>query len=74
MALRNFRNTDKEYVSYIKERSKVRTFTPRSIGSLLIMSTNGGFARGVPVVNKSPSIGTPYTLVASQRLWTKKQK
>jgi len=45
-----------------------KTFTPRSIGSLLIKSINGGLPRGVPVVNNSPSIGAPNTLVASQRL------
>lgn len=50
------------------ERCEVLTFTPWSIGSLLIMSINGGLARGVPVVNRSPSIILPYTLVESQRL------
>lgn len=52
-----------------RKKSKVRTFTPRSTGSLLIMSTNGGLLRGLPVVSKSPSIGVPYTLAASQRLF-----
>lgn len=38
------------------------------MGSLLIMSINGGVERGVPVVIVSPSIALPNTFTASQRL------
>lgn len=44
------------------------TLTPCSIGSLLIISINGGLPRGVPVVRVSPSTEFPYTLAASHRL------
>jgi len=58
----------------IEKKLSWKTFTPRSIGSLLIKSINGGLPRGVPVVSKSPSIGAPNTLVASQRLVTSKER
>lgn len=53
--------------SNTNEREKF-TLTLLRIGSLLIISINGGLLRAVPVVILSPSIGFPCTLVASQRL------
>jgi hypothetical protein len=57
-----------------ERNKKTWTVTSRSMGSLLIMSINGGLLRGVPVVSKSPSMGLPNTLTASQRLVKRKKK
>lgn len=56
-----------EYLK-INRTSYSYTLIPWRTGSLLIISVNGGVPRGVPVVNKSPSMGLPYTLTASHRL------
>lgn len=54
----------------LNDRIIKKTFTLRSIGSLLIRSIKGGLLRGVPVVSKSVSVEAPKTLTPSQRLMT----
>lgn len=71
---RHSKPNSKPHISKDKLASKVRTFTPWSIGSLLNKSINGGLLRGVPVVSKSPSTGLPYILTAFQRLYSNETK